>query len=105
MRRALKAFRQLRGPSDPRHGTTGGYSYWGCRCDRCRTAATARVREHRETAAITTHGRYGYDLGCRCDVCRDGKTSSSRERDRIRREWRASHRTGKATKADMSKLA
>lgn len=25
--------------SDPRHGTPGGRSYWGCRCNRCLDAS------------------------------------------------------------------
>ena len=32
-------------PDDWRHGTGGGYSNWGCRCDRCRAAF---AKDHRE---------------------------------------------------------
>lgn len=33
-------------PCDPRHGSQLGYKY-GCRCDRCREAHAAYLREHR----------------------------------------------------------
>lgn len=37
---------------DPRHGTALGYRKWGCRCDRCRTAATqSRYAEKAKAAA------------------------------------------------------
>lgn len=39
--------RQARGlaDDDPRHGTTGGYSNWGCRCVAC---SSVWVDHHRE---------------------------------------------------------
>ncbi|GAA2748764.1 hypothetical protein GCM10009869_01820 [Amnibacterium kyonggiense] len=33
--------------TDPRHGTENGYRALGCRCDRCRAAATEGMRRYR----------------------------------------------------------
>lgn len=33
---------------DSRHGTTNGYTKWGCRCDPCRTTANAYKRRRRQ---------------------------------------------------------
>jgi hypothetical protein len=36
---------------DSRHGTAIGYRNWGCRCDRCRTAATQKRYAEKAKAA------------------------------------------------------
>lgn len=105
MRRALKSTNPLRGRTDPRHGTASGYGYWGCRCNKCRAAATAKAREFRASREITEHNRLGYELGCRCEVCRSAKMSHMSERAAKQREWRKTHSQGKAQRLDYSTLA
>lgn len=39
----------LTGPDDERHGRDSCYTYWGCRCDRCRAAHAAAARARRKT--------------------------------------------------------
>lgn len=105
MRRARNAVKPLGGPRDPRHGTIAGYGYWGCRCGRCRAAATAKARDLRENGEVTNHNRWGYDRGCRCEVCREAKREDDQARNQARREWKATHRGGVTRTADLSKLA
>jgi hypothetical protein len=104
MRKSTKVIKQLGGPSDPRHGTPGGYSYWGCRCEPCRKSATDSVREYRTRAVITNHGRYGYDMGCRCDTCAQAKRESTNERRSQLREWRKTRRRP-STRVNLSTMA
>jgi hypothetical protein len=62
-----------------KHGTSTGYQRHGCRCDGCRAAAGAQVREARkgmrergaENPALIPHGTStGYSTwGCRCWRC------------------------------------
>lgn len=80
---------------DPRHGTTGGYTNWGCRCAECREANTTKHREwrhrtgysepraavsERRRAAAWARDNHGtetrYRLGCRCDECRRGQNAA-----------------------------
>jgi len=105
MRKALKSSKPLRGASDPRHGTSSGYGYWGCRCGKCRTAATEKTRRSRESATVANHGRYGYDMGCRCEDCKTGKSAQMAESYARRRDWRKANRLGDTAPTDMAKLA
>lgn len=67
-------------PDDPRHGESSTYTNHKCRCEKCRAAWAAYVRESHERRAlalfddptIVQHGlesTYG-NYGCRCDECR-----------------------------------
>lgn len=72
-------------PDDPRHGTTSAYSRGGCRCTRCRDAASRYNASRRERKVELKaknleamrndpedkrHGtRTGYGIGCRCERC------------------------------------
>lgn len=105
---------------DPRHGTTNGYGNHGCRCDACRQANTAYMKERgfggyaknkcacgnlkrvparqcrecvdRERAA--DHGTESrYSSGCRCDECRTAASAAKRER-RIKSRVPCSHGCG-----------
>ena len=67
----------------------GGYSV-GCRCDECKAAKAAYMRERRAAAYVAdsapeadpavTHGtRFAYEeRGCRCDKCMAAVRASSR---------------------------
>jgi hypothetical protein len=60
---------------DPRHGSATGYSYWGCRCDKCRAAFTqsnnkSRAKKLSKLLEAGIHGLKTYQAGCHCDVCR-----------------------------------
>lgn len=61
------------------HGTAGGYSNHGCRCQPCRDAAAAFQRKARERRAKTPaelipHGANGYsNYDCRCEICLEGR--------------------------------
>lgn len=67
---------------DPRHGTNGYYNL-GCRCDVCRAANTAHLREYRarikgtlspgDPRHGTSNGYFNY--GCRCRPCTDASTA------------------------------
>jgi len=37
-------------PGDERHGTTGGYGNWGCRCELCKAASRAAYLKRRDEA-------------------------------------------------------
>jgi len=91
--------RPLSGVGDYRHGTDQGYSYYGCRCDRCREAHRESHRRWRTGAEIRSHGIGGYEKGCRCQVCKHQKRKLN-ESYLQRRKLRDT-----AEKFDMSKLA
>jgi hypothetical protein len=65
-------------PTDPRHGTTNGYSNLKCRCQPCRDAwgkAVQRAKERRASQPVPDHlhgteNAYG-NYGCRCRPCTD----------------------------------
>jgi hypothetical protein len=40
--------RRKRGGEEVPHGTSSGYSYFRCRCDRCRAARAARIKKARQ---------------------------------------------------------
>jgi hypothetical protein len=88
--RLLKAHPELEGAVVPRdaHGTVRGYSFFGCRCDRCRKANADRSRERRERRRLRPdlipehlHGTLtGYlNWACRCDRCRAANTQHAQE--------------------------
>jgi hypothetical protein len=61
-----------------RHGTKAGYIHGACRCDACRAAHAAWLREYRGRLAVREvparfHGTLtGYTLwSCRCARCRE----------------------------------
>ena len=70
-----------------KHGRNG-YIANGCRCDVCRSAATAYSVAYRRKKVEKKlwlsdgfkHGISGYDLGCRCEVCRKDQADNKRER-------------------------
>jgi hypothetical protein len=83
--------------NDPRHGTTNAYSNHGCRCARCRAAATEQHREWMHRTGRTTpmevwaqerekrypvlHGmESGYNRGCRCEKCKRASAEARRLR-------------------------
>lgn len=68
---------------DPRHGTGGGYTYYGCRCALCAEWAVA-ARAARKAQGLPDgdprHGATGYNAyGCRCDVCKAGMSTRQKE--------------------------
>ncbi|HEX7992685.1 MAG TPA: hypothetical protein VF506_02125 [Streptosporangiaceae bacterium] len=72
------------------HGTHTGYIY-GCRCDDCRTAASAYVvalqrRRRDEGVEPPVHGVLGGDTNymCRCDACREAARLHARSYRRRR---------------------
>jgi hypothetical protein len=94
-------------PDDPRHGTPNGYANLGCRCEFCRKAQTAYLRErgigtYRRNACAcgnpktlgaekcqacrfaeiaADHGTESkYFAGCRCDECRRASAAGRRRR-------------------------
>lgn len=78
------------GSRDSRHGTPAGYSYWGCRCNRCRKAAVASSSASREKKlaqllADDIHGYKTYKNGCRCPVCKAAASEYRRANPRITR--------------------
>jgi hypothetical protein len=79
------------GDDDPRHGTTNGYSNFGCRCAQCTEAnrlaqAAYKARLRAEGRVLGAHGTDScYDSGCRCDECRAAHNRKSREYKRRRR--------------------
>ena len=40
-------------PEDAPHGTTGGYTNWGCRCDLCRKVHADYMKAHRARKATS----------------------------------------------------
>lgn len=57
-------------PDDPRHGTWNAYSNLGCRCDRCRQAASEYNRERRRRGLARDR--------CACGAPKDSRASSCR---------------------------
>ncbi len=60
------------GDGDPRHGTANGYKNLRCRCDDCREAATAYLREQTAVPCAAGCGRnvWGrYRPGAMCRTC------------------------------------
>lgn len=77
----------LADPSHFAHGTESGYSYWRCRCERCRKAWATAHAAHRDDARSAPvprrhHGtRYGYTYyACRCFPCRQAQSDYSKAR-------------------------
>lgn len=73
------------------HGTPGGYTNHGCRCDDCRAALRDYQRRRRKQRIESptpdrVHGTVnGYgNYGCRCDRCRGAWTKNEQRRRRIR---------------------
>lgn len=85
------------------HGYAG-YCYYGCRCEACKAAKAAYMREHRAAKRSlvanpvrpdgaryvadlppgASHGLYGYqEYSCRCGVCTAAKAKAST------RQWKA----------------
>lgn len=89
-------------PGDKRHGTRGGYSNWGCRCQPCTKANTDAVRNYfrgrgvrpiaewraelraQALASLPPHGseaRYLHKLRpCRCARCRKASAEARKRR-------------------------
>ena len=81
-----------------KHGTWDGYSNRGCRCDRCKAAATAKQLEYMHRtgrskpmaqhlaeiharAEAKPHGtETKYSYGCRCEECRDAAKAARKAR-------------------------
>lgn len=75
MKSGFKTIKPLGGPRDRRHGTIGGYAYWGCRCDKCSAANLEAGRRNRAEKMANLrpedHGKaYTYNAGCRCPECK-----------------------------------
>lgn len=93
--------------NDARHGTINGYGNHGCRCDACRAASTAYMKEHKqggyakdacacgkpkrlistkclacyERDRAAEHGTEScYSSGCRCADCRRASAAARRDR-------------------------
>lgn len=49
--KALRSKREPLSPFDERHGTTNGYSGWGCRCTECKHASTIAMQIYRARKA------------------------------------------------------
>ena len=75
------------------HGTESRYRR-GCRCDPCKSTATAaRTRRRKQSPVSTsaTHGRAAtYSNGCRCQDCRAAHTVNRRAQRSAARELAAS---------------
>lgn len=72
---------------DQWHGTLGGYTNHKCRCDQCRAANSAymkqaRLKRRSRQVPDHVHGTVnGYgSYGCRCDECTEAWTADSRAR-------------------------
>jgi len=94
----------LKGKRDPRHGTLVGYSYHGCRCEKCVTAQREYSRgrwAHRlENLRPGDHGKMpSYSAGCRCEKC----VQVVREYGRNR--YQRLKKMKKGEKVDLSGLA
>lgn len=80
----LRAAQPPKPPREPRHGTLAEYSYYRCRCEDCRTAATAARRASAARRAPLEPGdprhgsRTGYSTGCRCEDCRAAAAAAQR---------------------------
>lgn len=101
------------GDGDPRHGTTNGYGWLWCRCDKCRAWNTLRLSEYRAAvrgrlaAGDPRHGtRNGYsNLGCRCDKCRLAHARAHREymRTHPEQQQRANERAAERMRANRAR--
>lgn len=91
--------RALNGVGDHRHGTEKGYSYHGCRCERCREAHRESHTRWRAGGPPSSHGSGGYEKGCRCAVCKGAKQVCNAE-SVARQRARAA-----APRVDLSRLA
>lgn len=69
-------------PDDPRHGTAGGYTNHGCRCEACKAAFAQAIfvsQQRRLKRGLPDgdkrHGTpNGYsNYGCRCDACKQAR--------------------------------
>lgn len=79
--------------ANTQHGTSNGYTNYGCRCEDCKTAHATTTRERKAARPPLApddprHGlrsSYG-NHKCRCDLCRAANTASAREyRERTER--------------------
>jgi len=68
------------------HGTRYAYNAHKCRCEECKAANAAYLREQARPAAIQLHLHgtlNAYDhLGCRCEKCREVSAAAKRARYR-----------------------
>ena len=93
-----RAAKLARGMPEEAHGKPSGYTFWSCRCKRCKEAFRAsttgrtRVKAAPDIAQMPEpeHGTSrGYNhWGCRCDPC---KAAGSRQRAERRDAKRAEH--------------
>lgn len=83
-----------------KHGTTNGYTNYGCRCPECKRAmsewhkskrvemggaARARTAGEYVLEGVGEHGTVGgYALGCRCNLCREAVNKYHRDYRRLR---------------------
>lgn len=86
------------------HGTSGGYSNYGCRCRSCKSAWAARLQRRKlerktETPPERVHGSPGgyYNWSCRCSRCTSAAAKSSRPRAARRRARKLSAYRGNPT--------
>lgn len=65
----------------PEHGTPQRYRSGKCRCDLCRAANTARMKEMRQARTASQHGVASsyFNFGCRCPECRAAGRTYRRE--------------------------
>lgn len=59
-------------PARVKHGTTGAYSNWRCRCEPCVAANdehNARTKQRAKAGQIK-HRTGGYNFSCTCESCR-----------------------------------
>lgn len=85
--------------TDPRHGTLNGYNNLGCRCEACRNAIAAYMREYNHRTGRKrpmavylaelsakpppphgTEARYSSPHSCRCDLCRKASVEARKRR-------------------------
>lgn len=83
-------------PAD-RHGSRSGYTYWGCRCQRCTRADLEykRPATPKEPAPESAHGTLsGYNYWkCRCEGCRSANRKASQDRLAQRRGLQTDDKT------------
>ena len=64
------------------HGTATGYTYHGCRCNRCKHANNERhlkqIKKDRELEHGTANTYQNY--GCRCELCTQAASEYNRQR-------------------------
>ena len=80
------------------HGTAGGYSNHGCRCEQCREAnnayqsqwRTSKLPEMEADPLHPWHGSVlGYQAGCRCAPCRAATPGDFNQRAKASQEFQA----------------